>query len=288
MLMEAEPHVMSNPTLNPLETLARVGYGARGVVYGLVGGLALLAAIGSGGQTGGSRSALQTLLAQPFGKVWLFLIALGLFGFCTWRVVEALTDADHRGSDMKGWAIRGAHLIGGAIYAGLALSALNLALGQGSGGGEDQAAQDWTAWLMSKPFGLWLVGLIGVGIAAVGLGFAWKAWRGDVAAHLALPADKRDWIVSLGRMGFAARGIVFMIIGGFLILAALHSSSAEVHGLGGALKALQQQPYGWVLLALTAIGLFAFGLYGLVQARYRHIDAPDLEDAKAAVAQMKP
>jgi len=266
---------MPNLTRNPIETLARLGYGARGVVYGLVGGLALLAAIGSGGQAGGSRTALQTLLAQPFGQVWLLVIALGLFGFSAWRIVEALTDADGRGSDMKGRAIRGAHLISGIIYAGLAVSALSLALGQGSGGGEDQIARDWTAWL------------IGLAVAATGLGFAWKAWRGDVAAHLALPPDKRDWIVSLGRMGFAARGIVFVIIGGFLILAALRSSSAEVHGLGGALKALQQQPYGWVLLALTAIGLFAFGLYGLVQARYRHIDAPDLDDAKAAVAQMK-
>ncbi|KLK91977.1 membrane protein [Microvirga vignae] len=272
---------------NPVEVLARLGYGARGVVYGLVGCLALLAAIGSGGQTGGSRSALQTLLSQPLGQIWLVLIALGLFGFCIWRVVEALTDADHRGSDMKGWGVRIAHLISGAIYAGLGVSALRLALGRGSGGGEDQAAQDWTAWLMSKPFGLWLVGLIGLAVAATGLGFAWKAWRGDAAARLSLPADKRQWVISLGRMGFAARGVVFVIIGGFLILAALHGSSSEVHGLGGALQTLQQQPYGWVLLALTAIGLFAFGLFGLVQARYRHIDAPDIDDAKAAVAQIE-
>ncbi|PVE26039.1 hypothetical protein DC522_02050 [Microvirga sp. KLBC 81] len=271
---------------NPVEVLARLGYGARGAVYGLVGGLALLAAIGSGGQTGGSRNALQTLLSQPFGKIWLALIAVGLFGFCAWRVVEALTDADHRGSDMKGWSVRGAHLVSGAIYAGLAIYAVSLALGRGSGGGEDQAAQDWTAWLMSKPFGLWLVGLIGLAVAATGLGFAWKAWRGDVAQRLSLPADKRQWVISLGRMGFAARGVVFVIIGGFLILAALHSSSSEVQGLGGALQTLQQQPYGWVLLALTAIGLFAFGIFGLVQARYRHIDAPDVDDAKAAVAQM--
>jgi uncharacterized protein DUF1206 len=271
---------------NPVEALARFGYGARGVVYGLVGALALLAAFGSGGQAGGSRSALQTLLSQPFGKFWLILIALGLFGFCAWRVLEALTDADRRGSDMKGWGIRGAHLISGVIYAGLALSTLKLALGRGSGGGEDQAAQDWTAWLMSQPFGQWLVGLIGLAIAGTGLAFVAKAWRGNVAERLSLPADKHDWICTLGRMGFAARGIVFLIIGGFLGLAALHASSAEVHGLGGALQTLQHQPYGWILLALTALGLFAFGLFGLVQARYRHIDAPDLDDTKAAVARV--
>ncbi|MEE1656821.1 DUF1206 domain-containing protein [Microvirga sp. CF3062] len=278
---------MPDLSRNPVETLARFGYGARGVVYGLVGVLALLAAIGSGGQTGGSRSALQTLVSQPFGKVWLVLIAAGLFGFCAWRILEALTDADNRGSDMKGWAIRGAHLVSGIVYAGLALSTLNLALGRGSeGGGEDSAAQDWTAWLMSQPFGQWLVALVGLIIAGTGLAFIMKAWRGRVADRLSLPSDKRGWFVSIGRMGFAARGVVFLMIGGFLGLAAWHASSSQVHGLGGALQALEQQPYGWVLLALTAIGLFAFGLFGLIQARYRHIDAPDLDDAKAAVARV--
>lgn len=279
---------MPNMSSNPIEILARLGYGARGVVYGLVGGLALLAAIGSGGQTGGSRSALQTLLSQPFGQFWLGLIALGLFGFCAWRILEALTDADRLGSEAKGLAVRAAHLISGFIYAGLAVSALSLALGWGTGGGqgEDKAAQDWTAWLLSQPFGQWLVGFIGVAVAGAGIGFGWKAWRGDVAAHLALPADKRQWILSLGRMGFAARGVVFVMLGGFLILAALYSSSSEARGLGGALQTLQRQSYGWVLLSLTAIGLFAFGIFGLVQARYRHIDAPDLDDAKAAAAQL--
>jgi len=277
---------MPDPTRNPVETLARLGYGARGLVYGLVGALALLAAIGSGGRTDGSRGALQTVLAQPFGRFWLTLIALGLFGFCAWRILEALTDADRRGSDMKGWGVRAAHLISGFIYAGLALSALNLALGHGSGGGEDQAAQDWTAWLMGQPFGRWLVGLVGLAIIGSGLAFLAKAWRGNVAERLQLPADKQTWVCSVGRLGFAARGVVFVLIGGFVALAALHASSSEVHGLGGALQTLQQQPYGWVLLALTALGLFAFGLFGLVQARYRHIDPPDLEDAKAAVARL--
>ena len=99
---------MPNLPRNPVEALARLGYGARGVVYGLVGALALMAAVGSGGQTGGSRSALQTLLSQPFGRVWLGLIALGLAGFCIWRILEAVTDADRHGADAKGWGIRGA------------------------------------------------------------------------------------------------------------------------------------------------------------------------------------
>lgn len=267
-----------------MEIMARLGYGARGIVYCLVGGLALLAAFGSGGQTGGSKSALQTLLNQPFGRVWLSAIALGLFGFAVWRIVEALTDADHRGTEWKALGVRAAHLISGGIYASLALFAVNLALGSGGGGGEDQAAQGWTAWLLSQPFGQWLVGLIALGVAASGLGFAWKGWKGDVMAYLALPSGADRWVLPLGRLGYAARGVVFVVVGIFLVLAALHSNSSEVRGLGGALQSVQSQPFGWVLLGFVAAGLFAFGVFGLVQARYRHLDAPDLNDAKNAVA----
>jgi hypothetical protein len=276
---------MSAVSRNPLETMARIGYGARGVVYCLIGGLALLAAFGTGGQTGGSRSALQSVLAQPFGKIWLCLIALGLLGFSAWRIVEAATDADRIGADFKAIAIRAAHVMSGGIYASLAIFALGLALGQGGGGGEDQSAQDWSAWLLAQPFGRWLLGAVGVGIAGTGFGFMGKAGWGDVTAYLAPPTEVMDWAKLLGRLGFAARGVVFALVGGFLILAALHSNSSEVHGLGGALQTLQEQPFGWIILGVTAGGLFAFGLFGFVQARYRHIAPPDLEDAKAAVRQ---
>jgi hypothetical protein len=269
-----------------MEWLARWGYGARGAVYCLVGGLALLAALGPGGRTGGSRGALQTLLDQPFGKVWLAVIAAGLMGFALWRTVEALTDADRRGRTWKGIGVRAAHLVSGGIYLSLALFAGSLAGGVGrSGGGEDQAAQDWTAWLLQQPFGPWLVGFVGAGVIAAGLGFGWKAWRGNVTDRLAMPPGVAHWAVPAGRLGFAARGVVFALIGFFLLLAAQHSSSSRVRGLGGALESLQAQPYGWLLLSLTAAGLCAFGVFGFVQARYRHIDAPDAADAKAAVVQ---
>jgi hypothetical protein len=163
---------------NPIELAARCGYGARGVVYGLVGSLALFAAVGSGGQAGGSRSALQSLVGQPFGRTMLVLIALGLAAFAVWRVLEAVTDADRHGTSWKGLAIRGAHLLSGFVYAGLTLSAIGIVLGTSGGGGEDAAARDWTAWLLSQPFGRWLVGLAGVVIAGTGLGFLLKAWRG--------------------------------------------------------------------------------------------------------------
>jgi len=267
---------------NTLEVMARLGHGARGLVYCLVGGLALLAAVGSGGQTGGSRSALQTLLGQPFGRVLLVAIAIGFAFVAVWRVVEALTDADHRGRTWKGLGVRAAHFGSGFIYFGLMLSALGLAFGSG-GGGDDRAARDWTAWLMAQPFGLWLAGLVGVGVAGAGIAHGWRAWRGNVTRGLSCSEDVARWAVPMGRLGFGARGIVFVLIGGFLVLAAIHSRASEARGLGGALRALQTQPYGWVLLGVTAAGLFAFGLFGLVEAVYRRIDAPDLDEAKDAL-----
>ena len=275
---------MNRPTDRPLETMARLGYGARGAVYCLVGGLAVLAALGSGGRTGGSRSALRSLLDEPFGKVLLAVVALGLACFAAWRIVEAITDADRNGSSGKGLAIRAAHMLSGAIYAGLALSAVDLALGWGGRGGDDKSARDWTAWLLDKPFGQWLVAIVGLGVIGTGLGYMWKAWRGDVMQRLAVAGDTRRWALLMGRLGFAARGVVFVLAGGFLVLAGLHGNSAEAKGLGGALKSLQVQPYGWVLLGLTAAGLFAFGVFGFVQARYRRIEAPDIGEAAAAAA----
>jgi hypothetical protein len=252
-------------------------------VHCLVGGLALLGAVGSGGQTGGSRSALASLLDQPFGRFILGIIAVGLAGFAAWRFLESLTDADRRGTSWKGLGVRAAHLLSGVLYVGLAFSALGLALGwSGGGGSEDQGTRDWTAWLLAQPFGRWLVGLVGAGIIAGGVGVLLKGWRGNVTDHLACDAGVARWAVPLGRLGYGARGVVFLIIGGFVVLAAIRSSSAQVRGLGGALDTLQAQPFGWVLLGLVAAGLLAFGVFGFVQALYRRIDAPDLDDAKRA------
>ncbi|SDN45934.1 protein of unknown function [Methylobacterium phyllostachyos] len=261
---------------NTIERVARFGYGARGVVYLVVGGLALLAALGQGGRAGDSKDALRTVLAGPFGAAIVGLIALGLAGFALWRLVEAVTDADRRGTGMKGLAVRGAHLISAALYVGLAASAASLSLGLGLSGGDGM--HDGTAWLLAKPFGRWLVALAGLAVVGGGFGFLGKAWRGDVTDRLALDAQARArWAGPIGRFGYAARGLAFLIIGGFLVAAAWHQRSSDAKGLGEAFALLRAQPYGSILLGLVAAGHAAFGAFGLIQARYRHIDAPDID-----------
>jgi len=267
---------------NVIERLARFGYGARGIVYCIVGGLALLAALGRGGRADDSESAIRWVLAGPFGPVLVGLIAVGLFGFALWRFVEGLTDADRRGTSPKGLVVRAAHIGSAAIYTGLTVTAGGLALGLGQARSGD-GMQDWTAWLLAKPFGLWLVALVGLGVMAGGVAFLVKAATGKVTDRLKLGPEQCRWAKPVGQFGYAARGIAFLIIGGFFLAAAWHQASSEVKGLAGAFAALRAQPYGWALLAVVAAGHFAFGAFGLIQARFRHIDAPDIDETDDAV-----
>jgi hypothetical protein len=274
-----------------LALLARSGYAARGVVYLIVGGLAVLAALGQGGQTTDTEGALTTLLAQPFGKILLAMVAVGLIGYALWRVVQALADVDHHGTDPKGLAIRGGLLVSAVTHTLLAVFALSLIFGWGSGGG-DSGARNWTAWLLQQPFGRWLVGLIGLAIVGAGIAHMIKGYRARFGRFLQMDAATLDKVSPVCRFGLIARGVVFVIIGGFLIVAAVEFSSAEARGLQGALETLQQQPYGWILLGIVALGLVAFGVYSLIEAWYRRIDAPAagraIADAGRRVAAGRP
>jgi hypothetical protein len=243
-----------------LETLARAGYAARGVIYLIVGGLAALAAWGSGGRTTDGRGALIELLNAPFGKLLLAVVAAGLVCYAAWRSAQALLDADDHGTDTKGLAVRAGLAASAVIHLGLAVFALSLVAGWRSGsaqGGEDQASQEWTAWLLSQPYGRWLV--VGVGIAVLGAGVAHfvKAWQARFERQFVMNANERRVITPLSRFGLAARGTVFLVVGGFFLLAAL-----------------QNQPYGWMLLAVVALGLMAFGAYSLIESWYRQIHIP--------------
>ena len=252
--------------------LARSGYAARGVVYLIVGWLAVLAALGTG-QATDSKGALLKILQQPFGEVLLGLVALGLLGYALWRLVQAWYDPDGHGNDAKAMAIRGGLVVSAITHLLLAFFALSLIFGWGTGGG-DNGTQDWTAWLLQQPFGRWLVGLIGAAVIGAGIAHIVKGYKAKFEKYLLIDRDLLDKTSPVCRFGLIARGVVFLIIGGFLVIAAWRFSSGEVVGLKGALQTLQQQPYGWILLAIVALGLFAFGVYGLIQARYRRIDAP--------------
>jgi Domain of Unknown Function (DUF1206) len=260
-----------------LHFIARAGYAARGIIYLIVGALAALAALGRGGGTTDSRGALSELLGAPFGKFLLVAIALGLLGYAAWRAVQALLDPDHHGTEAKGIAIRAALAVSAVIHVGLAFFAASLALGwgtSGEGGSGDSSSREWTAWLLSQPAGQWLVAAVGIAIVGAGVAHIVKGWRADFERHFRMTQREREFIRPVSRFGLCARGVAFLIIGGFLFIAALQHDPSEARGLSGALQALQQQPFGWILLAILALGLFAFGAYSIIESVYRKVDVP--------------
>lgn len=256
------------------EKLARLGYAAKGIVYFIVGLLAAQAAIGTGGRTTDTSGALQEIVVQPFGKLLLSLVTLGIIGYVVWRFAQALLDPEQTGQSNSAKRIvqRIGYLISAIAYSGLALTAIRLILG--SGGTNGEATQDWTKLVLAQPLGQWLVGLAGAIVLGVGVSYFYQAYSAKFQRHFKLnqmSSTERKWAKRLGRFGIAARGVVFCIIGLFVIIAALQSDATQVKGLGEALAVLAQQPYGSWILGTVALGLIAYSIYSLIEARYRSL-----------------
>lgn len=255
-----------------VERVARFGYAAYGTVYVLVGVLAFQAALGGDGQTSGQEGALQTILLAPLGKVLLGLVALGLLGYAAWRVFQGVRDPENEGRDAKGVVKRVDHVVNGLFHAVLAASVGGVALGSGGGGGG--GPDDWTATLLRQPLGRYLTVAVGAGIVAIGLFQFYRAYDAKFMEKLKpgeMGPRERAWTRRAGRLGHAARGVVFGVIGVFLVQAALQFDPNQARGLGGALSTLAGQPFGPYLLGAVALGLVCFGLFMFVVARYRRI-----------------
>ncbi|EKV32655.1 hypothetical protein C882_2734 [Caenispirillum salinarum AK4] len=272
-----------------LTMLARAGYAARGIVYIVVGVLAVLAAIqglgvstgGAEGSTTGTKGAIQAILDLPAGTWLVAAIAVGLLGFTLWRLVQGFGDADSHGSDAKGWAIRLGMVFSGIIHLGLALYAASLiwtglamAGGGSGGGGGGGGSAGVTAWIMQQPWGYWVIAAFGVIAIGVAGSQVVKAVKKKYKDKLDPRAANSGWIDKVARFGLGAKALVLAMVGVFLISAAFGSGSAQSAGLPQVLATLQAQPYGAWLLGITAAGLVAFGVFGLVQAKYRIIPQP--------------
>ena len=255
--------------------LGRFGYAAKSVVYLVIGALAIQVAIGSGGQTTGPSGALASIARQSFGQILLGLVAVGLFGYALWRLIQAWIDPENEGKDVKGIVKRIGYAVSGTIYGFLGVEAVRIVMGSSAGGsGGDQQAKDWTAKLLAQPFGPWLVAAVGLIIIITGLYQGYRAYSAKFKQKLKLnemSVTEQTWAVRSGRLGLAARCVVYVILGNFLIQAALTSNSEEVGGIGQALRELASQPYGPWLLGVVAFGLIAYGFFCFILARYRHI-----------------
>ncbi|MFG3390034.1 DUF1206 domain-containing protein [Streptomyces rochei] len=254
------------------EGAARAGLAARGVIYLLVGVLALQIAFGIGNREADRGGALAELADKPFGAVLLWALGAGLVGMALWRLSEALFGATGKdGHTAKKRLPAAARCV---FYAFVAYSVLAFAAGSGGGGSSDRQSRDVTAKVMEMPAGQWIVGLAGAGIVVAGVVIAVQALRRSYHKKLKLgelsPRTRRLVDVT-GVGGGAARGIVFAVAGGFAVRAAVDYEPDRAKGLDDTLRSFAETPLGPWLLVLVAAGLVLFGVFSFALARWRRV-----------------
>jgi hypothetical protein len=255
-----------------LERLVRFGYVVRGIIYFVPGVLALRLALGTHGAAMTQTGAIALIGHQPFGRMLLAVVAVGLAGYVLWGVVRAVLDPLGKGHSLHGLAQRFGFAMSALAYTGLLVMTLGLIFAPASHGAPPA---DWAGALLAEPMGAWLVGIIGVcWIAGAGIGEIVRGWRGDFERDLELGRmgrSERAWATRLGRVGTVTRGVVFTVIGVFLVATAFHANPHHSTGMDGALLGLARQPFGVLLLAAAALGLTVFGVYSAMCARWMRI-----------------
>ena len=252
-----------------LRWLARAGLAARGVMYVIVGWIAVQVAFGRSRQQADRTGALHSISSTPVGGVLLWLLVVGFIGMALWQLSEALYGAP--GSDGTKASKRLAAFARAVIYAVIAYGVLKYALGEGSPKSSDTQSVDLTATLLRYPGGQALVVVIGLALIGGGLYLAYQAWRKEFRRDLELGQMRRrtrrvvEW---LGRYGGIARGIVFVTSGIFLVVAAVDAQPQQAKGIDSSLRALAATPLGPWLLLLVAIGLIMFGLFSCCEAKW--------------------
>ena len=263
----AVKRVAANPAL---ELLERLGYVVRGALYAVMGLLALRVVLSvAGGQTTDLTGSLVFLIGNPLGKLVLIVTAVGLAAYSLWGFTRAIYDPLHRGSDASGYMARLGFVTSALSYAAIVVFALQLLAGSGASAAD--GTQKTVAAVLTHPVGGPLTILIGLVVIGVALGQFLEAIRATFAQDLKgaeMSARTRANVVKLGRFGMFARGVIFLIIGWFVVQAGIHHDPAQAQGFGGAFVFLLAQPFGRILLGIVALGLVALGLHSFACARW--------------------
>ncbi|WP_327659931.1 MULTISPECIES: DUF1206 domain-containing protein [unclassified Streptomyces] len=268
-------HARRAANSNAVAAGARAGFVARGVLYVLIGVLALRIAFSdSEGQQADRGGAVTEIAQKPFGTALLWLLGIALAGMALWRLTEAaFGQAGPDGRKASKRAMSGARCV---FYGFVSYSVLSYAAGsKGSGSGSsDKDSQDVTAKALDWPGGTWIVGVAGAALAVVGLSLAVRALLRKFRKHLRMSEMSkrpRQAVDVTGVFGGTARGAVFCVAGAFAVVAAVHHEPGKAKGVDDTLRAFTDTPVGPWLLALIALGLMAFGVFSWANARWRKV-----------------
>ncbi|KIT15987.1 DUF1206 domain-containing protein [Jannaschia aquimarina] len=265
----------------------RAGYAGRGVTYLAVAGLSLWA-IWRGGEAQGTGSALRSLSDSGWGVAVLWFVAIGLFAYTIWRGIDAAEDLEEYGDDAEGLVSRAGMIVTGLIHGAIAALALSLALGLGlsSGGGEEDTVSRAVGAVLDWPGGRWLVGFAATCTIGSGIYYILKGWKAKYREKLAANEFTRNYDWAL-RAGVMCNGLLILIIGGFLAIAAWRASEAPAGGLGAAFDWLASQPFGNLLVVAICIGLLGFAFFCFVNAAYRIIPRVPHDDIESLAHKLK-
>jgi hypothetical protein len=269
--MRANGRQVSNST--PFRALARAGLVARGVIYILVGFLAVQIAFGKNSKEADRQGALQTVANTPGGTVLLWLLAVGLAGMALWRFSEAIYG--QVGPDGHKATKRLSSLARAIFYTAVCSSTVAFILGSGGPGSSDKKSQDLTGKAMKDiPAGRWLVLLVGLGLIAGGIGIAIRAMRTKFEKKLnthQMSPPVRKGVTVVGVVGLSTRALIYAAAGIFFSYAAITYDKAKAKGVDGTLREFAATAAGPWLLVLIALGLIVFGIYSFCEARWRRI-----------------
>lgn len=256
--------------------IARIGYFVRGILYGLIGYLAIQLIIWGRGELAGRQDALEVLAQQPLGGPVLILVAVGLLGMMLWSIIRAITDPDNVGHGLAGIAARVGKVVTGLSYGALLFPTLNMLFGLGNRGAEEsEQAQQAAAGILGYSWGPWLVGAVGLALMLIGA----NRIRNGLQANLderfktyKMTPEQLKWSKRFGRIGAAAQGMVMITIGILAMLAAMTLEPEMVGGIDGAMLFLASRPYGPYILGLVAAGLIAYAIYSILGALWFRVE----------------
>ena len=254
-----------------LELVARAGLIAYGVVHLLIGWLAAQIAWSAQGKSADVSGALKTLASQPFGRVLLWLVAVGLVALALWQASDAIWGYRNRdgAKRLRKQLTSGVRAV---IYAALGVSAASIALGSGSSSSQSQ--EQATSGVLAWPAGRVIVVITALIIIGVGVAHVVKGVKKSFAEEIdssSMPPVAREGVARLGQIGCIAKGVALGLVGGLLGYATLTFDRQKTPGLDGAMQTILAQPFGRFLLTAVALGFVAFGVFAIIQSRYRRM-----------------